>query len=114
MIELSFPDLPAAQAGILAQKLRLAILRAGADEEDVRLAKENPEAMDAGSIVQYINSALEIAVLAKLIYELCQPSGAATMEFKTPKEKVVVNIKTLSGLEEIKSILRRYSENGSE
>jgi hypothetical protein len=82
--EISFPGQPAAEAGVLAQELRLALLRSGVDPTNVEIVRERPDTMDLGSCVQLyfaIGKALEPLVpaltaleLAKLLCEICVPA----------------------------------------
>jgi hypothetical protein len=43
MFEISFADQPAAEAGVLAQELRSALLRSGADPRTVEIIKERAD-----------------------------------------------------------------------
>jgi hypothetical protein len=86
--EISFPDRPAAEAGVLAQELRLALLRGGVDPNKVEIIKERSDTMDLGSVVQialdayrasgpmleHVMPALTALHCARCLYEICVPA----------------------------------------
>jgi hypothetical protein len=102
--EISFPDQPADEAGVLAQELRLALLRSGADPSKVEIVKDRADTMDLGSIVgiaidayhacgpiagsviqtalharQYLEPAVPPLLAlecAKCLYHICRPAHA--------------------------------------
>ena len=90
VVGLSFPNQTAAEAGILAQELRSAMVREGAPERAVAIVKDDPTTMDAGSVVQVAMSALglggtilegvtplfALVHCATIIYEICTPKRA--------------------------------------
>jgi hypothetical protein len=95
--EISFPDQPAAEAGVLAQELRLALLRGGVDPNKVEIIKERSDTMDLGSVVTMdlssvvtiagaiagaVAAPIEVAHLTRILYETCRP--APCIRFKMP------------------------------
>lgn len=99
--EISFPDQPADEAGVLAQELRLALLRSGADPSKVELIKERADAMDLGSVVSWVHifvdayqasrpmlepflPALTAVECARLLCEICAPAHSG-IRIKTPR-----------------------------
>ena len=74
MIEITFPNQSSAEAGMLAQELRAGLLRAGVPPATLSIGRDNPEAMDAGTILHIAVITLEAIALAKVLYELCVPA----------------------------------------
>lgn len=82
--EISFPDQPADEARVLAQELRLALLRGGVDPSKVEIVKERADAMDLGSVVTIVGAIgpiagaiaipIEVAHLTRILYETCRPA----------------------------------------
>jgi hypothetical protein len=92
-LEISFPDQPMDEAGVLAQELRLALLRGGVDPSKVEIVKERSDTMglvgdlvtmDLGSFVTMENIAgvLTAIHLTRLLYEVCR--AAPSVRFKMP------------------------------
>jgi hypothetical protein len=83
--KISFPDQPAAETGVLAQELRLALLQSGADPSTVEIIKERADTMDLGSVIQIALDAyhasrpilelvpplLTVATCARTLYNIC-------------------------------------------
>ncbi len=100
--EISFPDQPADEAGVLAQELRLALLRSGADPSKVEIVKERADTMDLGSVVgiaidayhavrpmlDYVPPLLTAATCARTLYNICAPVHSG-IRITTPRGTVV-------------------------
>ncbi len=82
--EISFPDQPADEAGVLAQELRLALLRSGADPSKVEIVKERADTMDAGSWVEIALTAAESFHCALTLYQICAPAHSG-IRVKSPR-----------------------------
>jgi hypothetical protein len=100
--KISFPDQPAAEAGVLAQELRLGLLRSGADPSTVEIIKERVDTMDLGGVVQialevyhaarpmldYVPPLLTAATCARTLYNICAPAHSG-IRITTPRGTVV-------------------------
>jgi|GEM_PF-2118121 hypothetical protein len=105
--KISFPGKSAAEAGVLAQELRLALLRAGADPGKVEIVKERTDTMDLGSVVELAFGALPVASLegfhniltaaecALILYEICQKARSGIL-IRTPREEFKLGEEELS------------------
>jgi hypothetical protein len=115
--EISFPDQLAAEAGVLAQELRLALLRGGADPSKIEIKKDRADTMDLGSVVQvaldayhtsgpmleHVMPALTAIHCARVLYEICAPAHSG-IRVKTPRGTVELSGREVS-LERLKELL---------
>jgi hypothetical protein len=115
--EISFPDRPVDEAGVLAQELRLALLRSGADPERLSIIKERADTMDIGSVVQivfdayhtsgpmleHVMPALTAIHCARVLYEICAPAHSG-IRVKTPRGTYELSEREIS-LERLKEVL---------
>ena len=118
IVGISFPDQTSAEAGILAQELRSALIREGAPERDVAIVKDDPTTMDAGSVVQVAISALGLGGeflhgitpifafvhCATIIYEICAPKRTGLTIILPSGEKYPLRGEEVE-IERLKSIL---------
>lgn len=116
IFEISFPDQPADEAGFLAQDLRLALLRSGADPSKVEIMKKRADTMDLGAVIQialdayhaagpvleHVMPALTAVHCARVLYEICAPAHSGIC-VKTPRGTVKLRASEIS-FEHLKQI----------
>ena len=96
MLDLSFPDKPLSEAGILAQKLRAGIAKVGVPLENIQVKRQDAEAMDAGTYLHIALIVFELLALAKAIYEVLFPARAG-VRIRGPKGVVEIKASELPG-----------------
>jgi hypothetical protein len=79
MIEISFQDVSAAEAGALARQLRSKLIQAGVPQADISISRTDSEAMDAGSLLhlaEMVASYLAVPHCAMILWEISKSARA--------------------------------------
>lgn len=115
-MEISFQDVSAADAGLLARELSLALKRDGVPGDAIRVTRSSPESMDLGSlltidfsaVLQALGAAGSIASFGRCIYDMVARSGV-TIQIHANGESA--KLPQQLDLEKIEEVLRRLNEN---
>ena len=110
VVEITFPEADLATAGQLAQSVRAAAIEAGLPPAEATVRKENPETMDPGSILTFIQQGvdavrpfIDLGMLSMAVYGIVFREKCV-MKIKTPNGEVRIGPGTMT-VAQIKTVL---------